>query len=712
MKAAGGKFTRKQQVKVQIFDLGGGERMKMRKIKRKLSHAALLLLLSTLLPNWECYAEALAVPEENILENPLVFQNEDLPTGRETLWDCVYFGSYPSAEVVKSDWDAVDAYAVLDGDTIRNDRLYEALEKAEWTDDQLTLDGQDYVRINGSDAVTVSQDREQHYRWKDPEEWHYFLKEPVRWRILTLQEDEALLLADRLVDCRLFNEEDSAVTWETSTLRSWLNGYGEEKNTAGRDFSGDSFFDEVFDEAEKEAILPTHCITPDNLDYGTDSGPDTEDYVFLLSNEEVYADPVAGAYGFYAGRGFDDSSKRFTSTMYAKCRGAWWSPVDAYKGNSFWFMRTSGYTPYNVTYICDFGFVYSRGTTVTCDDAGILPAVRVDLTKADLVPAGEKSSAEIIKKMDDKPKSDLPVIKNPVITEDDSLPGGKSVVWDAVIFGSYPQTEILEGGETGTGTEADPELWKKLENAEWENDVTVIDDISYKRLNDRYFRFEPIRWRVLNVEGSTALLLADEGLDCFTYHPDLTDVNWDKSALRSWLNGLDAGENLAGLDYAASGDSFWAAAFSEEESASILTESVENGDNYYFGTACGEDTQDPVFLLSEREAFCGPKAEAYGFQPSDAVADPAKRFQPTAYAAARGAWRSQLPESEGNGFWFFRSNGYTASNVVYAGELGYIYNRGIPVTCRDACIIPAIRVDLGTAPLVPDGEIRSAEKIQ
>ena len=31
------------------------------------------------------------------------------------------------------------------------------------------------------------------------------------------------------------------------------------------------------------------------------------------------------------------------------------SLVKGYRGNSFWFMRTSGYTPSTVTYICDFG---------------------------------------------------------------------------------------------------------------------------------------------------------------------------------------------------------------------------------------------------------------------------------------------------------------------------------------------------------------------
>jgi len=30
----------------------------------------------------------------------------------------------------------------------------------------------------------------------------------------------------------------------------------------------------------------------------------------------------------------NDPARRFRSTLYAKCRGAWWSPVDGYLGTS------------------------------------------------------------------------------------------------------------------------------------------------------------------------------------------------------------------------------------------------------------------------------------------------------------------------------------------------------------------------------------------
>ena len=107
----------------------------------------------------------------------------------------------------------------------------------------------------------------------------------------------------------------------------------------------------------------------------------------------------AGRYGFHAGRDYDDPAKRFTSTLYAKYRGAWWSPVDAYAGNSFWFMRTSGYTPRSVTYICDFGYIYSKGTLVTCSDAGVLPAMWVDLEQAQLEDAGERVNTADLRRL-------------------------------------------------------------------------------------------------------------------------------------------------------------------------------------------------------------------------------------------------------------------------------------------------------------------------
>ena len=507
-------------------------------------------------------------------------------------------------------------------------------------------------------------------------------------------------------DCVPFHEADAAVAWGDSTLRSWLNGYGAEENSLQKAYTGNGFIDRAFTAAERDAIVPVLCENAPNRDYATPSGADTTDRVFILSNAEVFEGPDAARFGF-ASRDSDDPAKRFTSTLYAKCRGAWWSPVEAYAGNSFWCMRTSGYTPRSVTYVCDFGYIYSKGTLVTCSDAGVLPALWIDLARADIAAAGETVSADIRRGGTDAPVYPAPEIAGPAVVEDPSAPGGAYTVWNAVAFGSYPQTEILEaapagGGIPGADAVADPDLYRALEAAAPDEQGRVtLDGIGYLRLEGRWFRRDPIIWRVLDVSDGTALLMADRCLDCAPYHAEYRDVFWEDSGLRAWLNG---GKETAGT--APYGPlSFAELAFTEEERQAVLVSSVPNAANFYFGTACGSGTHDRVFILSEEEVFCSEKAERYGFRPSDAVADPGRRLVPTAYAAARGAWRSTAEETAGVGFWLLRTNGYTRDNTVYVGEKGYLYNRGIPVTCMDAGIVPAVRIRLGGAPCVRADDI-------
>lgn len=67
----------------------------------------------------------------------------------------------------------------------------------------------------------------------------------------------------------------------------------------------------------------------------------------------------------------------------------------------------------------------------------------------------------------------------------------------------------------------------------------------------------------------------------------------------------------------------------------------------------------------------------------------------TGYALWKGAWREA--GERGNVFWITRTPGYTHANVVYVDESGYMYNRGILVTCRDTAVIPVLVLDLDSA---------------
>ncbi len=131
------------------------------------------------------------------------------------------------------------------------------------------------------------------------------------------------------------------------------------------------------------------------------------------------------------------------------------------------------------------------------------------------------------------------------------------------------------------------------------------------------------------------------------------------------------------------------------EREAILPTNVRNEANYYFGMDSRAPTEDRIFLLAESELFISDSSAIHGFSRRDDVADRAKQFRPTDYARWRGAWTEK--RKRGNVFWITRTTGYTHSNVVYVDESGYLFNRGIPVSCRDAAILPALVLDLDSS---------------
>ncbi|HCM28754.1 MAG TPA: hypothetical protein DIC34_19845 [Treponema sp.] len=89
-----------------------------------------------------------------------------------------------------------------------------------------------------------------------------------RWRILEVQGGKALLITEDVVEDRPFNVKDAKVTWETSTLRKYLN---------------DEFLNK-FSAAEQGRIIQTKVS---NAAYGSIGGNVTKDMIFLLSLEEA-----------------------------------------------------------------------------------------------------------------------------------------------------------------------------------------------------------------------------------------------------------------------------------------------------------------------------------------------------------------------------------------------------------------------------------------
>lgn len=186
-------------------------------------------------------------------------------------------------------------------------------------------------------------------------------------------------------------------------------------------------------------------------------------------------------------------------------------------------------------------------------------------------------------------KKDL--VENPKIVKDTSVEGGKKVTWDCIWFGSYPQTKIVSSSKEN-------DLYSTLEKANgWDkNNDIIIGKEKYHRAKKCYFKYEPIKWRVIKCENGEALLLSDIVLDKQKYNKRLKKVTWEKSTLRKWLN-----------------KKFMNRAFSSSEQEAIRTTKVINEDNYYYKTDGGNDTLDKIYLLSLSET---DEEKEYGFTDS------------------------------------------------------------------------------------------------
>lgn len=186
-------------------------------------------------------------------------------------------------------------------------------------------------------------------------------------------------------------------------------------------------------------------------------------------------------------------------------------------------------------------------------------------------------------------KKDL--VENPKIVKDTSVEGGKKVTWDCIWFESYPQTKIVSSSKEN-------DLYSTLETANgWDkNNDIIIGKEKYHRAKKSYFKYEPIKWRVIKCENGEALLLSDIVLDKQKYNKRLKKVTWEKSTLRKWLN-----------------KKFMNRAFSSSEQEAIRTTKVINEDNYYYKTDGGNDTLDKIYLLSLSET---DEEKEYGFTDS------------------------------------------------------------------------------------------------
>lgn len=159
--------------------------------------------------------------------------------------------------------------------------------------------------------------------------------EYIEWLILDVQDGKALVISKHSLDCKPYNNTKyENVTWETCTLRQWLN---------------DDFISDAFTNEEQLKIPMVTVSAHTNPESNFDPGNDTQDKVFLLSILEA--------------------NKYFASEDELVCRPTTYAnSYSEYVSLSLdnWWLRSPGHNQYTIAYVSNSFGIQGDGCSLKC----------------------------------------------------------------------------------------------------------------------------------------------------------------------------------------------------------------------------------------------------------------------------------------------------------------------------------------------------------
>ena len=290
--------------------------------------------------------------------------------------------------------------------------------------------------------------------------------------------------------------------------------------------------------------------------------------------------------------------------------------------------------------------------------------------------------------------------------------GTAGTSWTYVEFGRWPQSEKTDNTinvDESVSKTVGSFTYYKGSDGEW-----------YAKLSPKYYKVEPIKWRVLTADYNGTgkkLLLAENILIHCMYYDNLHERtigtatiypnNYEHSRIRAFLNGLsyqkkESNSASQETDESLVNKGFFQTAFTQEEQNAIATTTVINkarstnpdsnatewksGTNLY---ASDTSTEDKIFLLSEQEVT---KTD-YGFAAFDASGIGNTRIRMiTAFAQAKGACQNLTADY--GGYWRLRSPYYrNGLNAQYVDHYGDADNNGSGVDRADFGVVPALCIN-------------------
>lgn len=437
---------------------------------------------------------------------------------------------------------------------------------------------------------------------------YWFKYEPVKWRVLDPK--KGLVISEIVIDSQPFNNYSllcSKRFYGDNILSYYANNY--EKSSV-REWLNRDFYNTAFSEEEQNIINYTKIDNKAyDVKYSEYDSSATKEKLFLLSYEEVIT----------SSSNFADSSARMAlSSDYSRVQGLSLTS-SKYKP---WLLRSAGTGDYCVVEINSTGWSDADRDT-NCTAEGIRPAFCFNLNKYIIESETEKNGT-VGKDGRGEYRTDISEYSR----------------GDIALFGYYPQAEVKN-----------PELIKELNGFingipavlnGWTSygyysgndkndgqmkpeDYMIYKDVIYKGIKyrgvfiDRYFRqnytltsvyfgtstyqkingydmlttywfkYEPIKWRVL--DSKTGFVMSESILDAQAYNniifnyngKDWGDAeathyanNYGQSSIRQWLN-----------------TDFYNLAFSEKMQNNNIR-SITHDEGFY--------VSDKIFLLSSEKA--------------------------------------------------------------------------------------------------------------
>ena len=152
---------------------------------------------------------------------------------------------------------------------------------------------------------------------------------PIAWRVVDTRGKMRLLLAKDIVTRHPYHYMVEDATWQTCTLRKWLN---------------EDFLKTAFDKREQLRIVPTRIQNLRNRKWFSNGGMDTMDKVHIPSMEEIE-------------RYMPDPAQR--------------------AGDGWWWLRAPGSNLFSAVAVYDDGSIYDIGIHINYEEGGVRPAVWV-----------------------------------------------------------------------------------------------------------------------------------------------------------------------------------------------------------------------------------------------------------------------------------------------------------------------------------------------